>query len=110
MKGVMKMSSKLITAVSTIAFLIGVGASPLAAQDPASETPQAAPAASSADMGGKGVFDSTGQQGGTGEEITTVEDGSEAAVLSVGGFLGIGEKKIAVLTSDLQPSADGSGF
>lgn len=107
------MLGKISAAASIAALMIAFGATPLAAQTSDEYAPQsepAAPASSSADMVGKAVFDSTGQQVGTVEEITTVEDGSEAAVLSVGGFLGLGEKKIAVVTSDLQPSSDGSGF
>lgn len=106
------MIGKLSAAASIAALMIAFGATPVAAQTE-QYTPQsepAAPASSSSEMVGASVFDSSGQQVGTIEEVTTVEDGSEAAVVSVGGFLGIGEKKIAVVTSDLQPASDGSGY
>jgi hypothetical protein len=44
------------------------------------------------------------------EEVITGDDGSEQAVVSVGGFLGLGSKKIAVSTSQLTAKDDGTGY
>jgi sporulation protein YlmC with PRC-barrel domain len=107
------MSFKTPAVASIAAILIAFGAQPIHAQGIGPDATQgepASPASASAEMVGKGVFDSSGQQIGVVDEITTVEDGSEAAILSVGEFLGIGEKKIAVLTSELQANSDGSGY
>ena len=61
-------------------------------------------------MTGSAVYDSSGQQVGSVDEIITGADGSEQAVISVGGFLGLGSKKIAVPVSQLTPKDDGSGY
>lgn len=128
------MTSKLFRTASAFALLMGVGfAAPAGAQemsDPATEDPttmedptltedpatleespdlQQAPD-QSASLVGQSVFDANGEEVGTVEEVVTGEDGSELAVLSVGEFLGIGEKKIAVSPSELQPNAEGTGL
>lgn len=100
--------TKLLTTVSAAAFLFGVGVAPLAAEgmgNPANE----GSGEQSAQLEGKAVYDASGQQVGTVAKVETAADGTEQAILSVGGFLGIGEKKIAVSKSELQPNADGSG-
>lgn len=126
------MTSKLIKTASAAALFAGVGfAAPLAAQemtDPTSEDPAIEDPAmedpatleespelqespdQSASLVGQSVFDANGQEVGAVEEIVTGDDGSELAVLSVGEFLGIGEKRIAVATSELQPNAEGTGL
>lgn len=63
-----------------------------------------------AQLEGQNVFDANGQPVGTIESVTTAEDGTEQAILSVGGFLGLGAKKISVGVDELQPNADGSGY
>lgn len=59
---------------------------------------------------GEAVFESGGQEIGKVAELATAEDGSEMAVISVGDFLGMEPKKIAVSADALRPSADGKGF
>jgi sporulation protein YlmC with PRC-barrel domain len=112
------MTSKLTIAVSAFGFLLGAGVAPLAAQeaaDPALEESEGSYEATesteaSADIVGKAVFDANGQEVGTIDEVLVGEDGTEQAVISVGGFLGLGAKKISVPASDLQPSEDGSAL
>lgn len=117
----MIMTQKIITIASAAALMLGAALSPSFAQDePAQEDPYAAPPAqeepaapsesAGSEMVGQAVFDANGQQVGTVAEIATDETGSEVAVLSVGEFLGLGSKKIAVATTDLQPNADGTGL
>lgn len=131
------MTSKLFKTASAFALLAGVGfAAPASAQetsdpatgdpttmeDPATDPTMEDPATlgesrhqqkapdQSASLVGQSVVDASGQEVGTVEEVVTGDDGSELAVLSVGEFLGIGEKKIAVATSELQPNAGGTGL
>lgn len=66
--------------------------------------------AETAELEGQNVFDANGQPVGTIESVKTEEDGTEVAILSVGGFLGLGAKKISVGVDELQPNADGSGY
>lgn len=101
------MTSKLLTTISAAAFLFGAGITPLAAEgvgNPADESGE-----QSAQLEGQAVYDASGQEVGTVEKIEIAGDGTETAILSVGGFLGIGVKKIAVAKSELQTNADGSG-
>lgn len=73
-------------------------------------TPPAAAGAASAAKVGDAVFESGGQEIGKVAELAPAEDGSEMAVISVGGFLGMEPKKIAVSADALRPSADGKGL
>lgn len=73
-------------------------------------TPPAAAEGASAAKVGDAVFESGGQEIGKVAEIAPAEDGSEMAVISVGGFLGMEPKKIAVSADALRPSADGKGL
>lgn len=100
------MTSKLLTTVSAAAFLFGAGVAPVAADmgNSANEGGQ-----QSAQLEGKTVYDASGQEVGTVENVEIGADGAETAILSVGGFLGIGQKKISVSKSELQTNADGSG-
>jgi len=119
----MIMTQKIITIASAAALMLGAAFSTSFAQDePAQEDPYAAPPAqeeptsaapsesAGGELVGQAVFDANGQQVGTVAEIATDETGSEVAVLSVGEFLGLGAKQIAVATTDLQPNADGTGL
>lgn len=63
-----------------------------------------------AQLEGQNVFDANGQPVGTVEAVVTADDGSRQAILAVGGFLGLGAKKISVSVDELQPNADGSGY
>jgi sporulation protein YlmC with PRC-barrel domain len=106
---------KSLLSASAVALLASAGLAPVAAQDTpeyTQETPaeEMAPAVDSSQFIGKSVYDATGQEVGLVEEIVTAADGSEQAVVSVGGFLGIGAKKITVSTSDLTANADGTGY
>ena len=60
------------------------------------------------DLDGAAVYDSTGERIGELDDILMGSDGtSMAASLDVGGFLGIGERDVAVPVTDLTPSDDG---
>lgn len=60
---------------------------------------------------GSKVYNEANENIGSIEDIVLKADGSmDEVVLSVGGFLGIGEKFVAVSYSDLKISRDGSGF
>jgi hypothetical protein len=66
--------------------------------------------ASADQYAGMSVYDASGQEVGTIEKVVVAADGSEEAIVSVGGFLGIGSKKIAVPTSELTLNADSGGY
>jgi len=55
---------------------------------------------------GSGVVNADGEEVGTIEDLVMDQDQVTYAVLSVGGFLGIGDKKVAVLFDDLQVGED----
>ncbi|MEI9899447.1 MAG: PRC-barrel domain-containing protein [Hyphomicrobium sp.] len=58
---------------------------------------------------GSKVYNNTGANIGSIEDIILKADGSmDEVVLSVGGFLGIGDKYVAVPFSDLKVTRDGS--
>jgi hypothetical protein len=99
---------KSLLAISAAALALGAAVPALAQTETMS--PEATEAAGSSQLTGSAVFDSTGQQVGTIEEVSTGADGSEQAVISVGGFLGLGSKKIAVASSQLTANEDGSGY
>lgn len=103
------MTSKLITSVSAIAFLFGAGVAPAIAGEEEQMSDPAAMEDQSAQLEGQAVFDANGQEVGTVEKIVSAEDGTQTAILSVGGFLGIGVKKIAVSADTLEPNAEGTG-
>lgn len=63
-----------------------------------------------AQLEGQNVFDANGQPVGTVKSVITADDGSQQAILSVGGFLGLGAKQISVDVNELQENADGSGY
>lgn len=98
---------------TTAALLLGMVGAPLAAQEQADPQSQAGEEQSAGDSQhyiGQSVFDADGRQVGIVDNVTMAEDGSEIAVLSVGEFLGLGAKKVAIPTSALQPNADGTGL
>jgi hypothetical protein len=66
--------------------------------------------AGESDRVGMGVYDANGQQVGVIDEIIVAEDGTEQAVISVGTYLGLGTKKIAVPTLDLALDVDGARY
>lgn len=77
----------------------------------AQQTDAGAPAAASeAQEVGLGVYASNREQIGVIEEIVAAEDGSQMAVISVGAYLGLGAKRIAVPTSALTLKPDGEGY
>lgn len=64
-----------------------------------------------ADLEGKAVQTATGEEIGEIGEIMTSEDTEERiATVEVGGFLGIGEKTIAIPLSDLEKSTEEDAF
>jgi hypothetical protein len=73
-----------------------------AAADPA--------AAAESDIVGQAVFDDSGAQVGTVERIATDEAGAETAIVSVGAYLGVGSRSVAIPTSELSAKDDGSGL
>lgn len=77
----------------------------------AAEGPGHAKTEASADQyAGMSVYDASGQEVGVIEKVEVAADGSEQAIVSVGGFLGIGSKKIAVPASELTLNAEGTGY
>lgn len=73
-----------------------------AAADPA--------AAAESDIIGQAVFDDSGAQVGTVETVATDETGAETAIVSVGAYLGVGSRSVAIPTSELSAKDDGSGL
>lgn len=60
------------------------------------------------DLDGAAVYDATGERIGELDDILMGRDGtSMAASLDIGGFLGIGEKDVAIPVTDLTKSGDG---
>lgn len=59
---------------------------------------------------GSAVFDSTGRQVGTIDEVVTDEQGGKHAVVSVGTFLGLGERKILVPAARLSENVEQTGY
>jgi len=103
--------SLLSASVASLIISLGVASAqetPGYTQEPAAETQ--ASAMDAAQLEGQNVFDANGQPVGTVESVVTADDGSQQAILSVGGFLGLGAKKISVAVEELQPNADGSGY
>lgn len=120
---------KSVATMSTIAIMIGgtawmIAASQTAAgqtdpnmqaqEEPTTEatpaTPTTAAPSGGEEMIGRGVFDSSGHRVGTIKEIAAAEDGSQVAIVSVGGFMGIGARRIAISLGTLSPLEDGSGY
>ena len=59
---------------------------------------------------GKGVQDAAGDKIGSVKDLVFDGQGNlSAVVLGVGGFLGIGEKSVAISFSSLTPSKDATG-
>lgn len=59
---------------------------------------------------GKTVYDSSGNDLGSVSDMVIGKDGKlEAVVIGVGGFLGIGQKNVAVSMSAINASTDGNG-
>ena len=60
------------------------------------------------ELDGAAVYDSAGERVGELDDILMGEDGtSMAASLDIGGFLGMGEKDVAIPVTDLARSDDG---
>ena len=60
------------------------------------------------ELDGASVYDSAGERIGELDDILMGADGSSmAASLDVGGFLGMGEKDVAIPVTDLAPAEDG---
>jgi hypothetical protein len=106
--------NKSILSICTVALLAGAGVTPLAAQDAETYTEElpadAMVESDNSQYIGASVFDVAGQEVGTVDEIIVAADGSEEAVLSVGGFLGLGAKKITVAKTSLESNAEGTGY
>ena len=65
---------------------------------------------SASDFIGKRVYDQTGADIGEVNDMIISESGDiQAVILGVGGFLGIGEKDVAVSTRSIQMVPDGNG-
>lgn len=64
-----------------------------------------------ADLDGKTISTATGEEIGEIDEVWSSSGENErVALVEVGGFLGVGEKTIAIPLSDLQPAASGDGY
>lgn len=107
---------KSLLSASVASMVLGLGAAACAqetdeASSYANESVSAdVTADTSAQIEGQNVFDINGQPVGTVETVVAAEDGSQHAILSVGGFLGLGAKKISVSLDELQANADGTGY
>ncbi len=99
------MMKALLAGIAATAILSGAA---YAQQIEASASAQPA-AASASQRVGMAVYGANGQQIGVIDEIVKAKDGSEVAVISVGTYLGLGAKRIAVPMSSLTPTADGKG-
>jgi sporulation protein YlmC with PRC-barrel domain len=75
----------------------------------ASNPPDAA-AAAQGDIVGQAVFDDKGVQIGSVEQVATDETGAQTAIVSVGAYLGVGSRSVAIPTSELTAKSDGSGL
>jgi sporulation protein YlmC with PRC-barrel domain len=74
-----------------------------------SESLNGAKIMSASDFIGKRVFSSTGDDIGEVNDIIVSDNGSvQAVILGVGGFLGMGEKDVAVAMSSINMTQDGS--
>jgi sporulation protein YlmC with PRC-barrel domain len=104
---------KSLLSASVTSFVFALGAAYAQEKSIHTETATeeaASPAMETAQLEGQNVFDANGQPVGTVETVITADDGSQQAILSVGGFLGLGAKKISVGVDELQENADGSGY
>lgn len=75
----------------------------------ASETAEST-AAAEADLTGQAVFDSSGAQIGTVERVVADANGIESAIVSVGAYLGVGSRSVAIPKSELTAKSDGTGL
>jgi hypothetical protein len=102
--------SKLTTSLFAAASVLAVaGVFPLQAY--AADNVQTQDEYRTSKLVGSKVYNAANENIGSIEEIVLKADGSmDEVVLSVGGFLGIGEKYVAVPFSNLKISRDGSGF
>lgn len=101
---------KSLLSASAAALLASAGAAPVAAQDATEYSKDTKTTADASKFIGQSIYDSTGQEVGFVEDIVTSADGGKHAVVSVGGFLGLGAKKITIDTAELTPNADGTGY
>ncbi|CAA2142718.1 PRC-barrel domain-containing protein [Hyphomicrobium sp. ghe19] len=101
-----KMMTSLFAAA---AVLVAAGAVALPAR--AADDMQAADEYRSSKLVGSKVYNTTNENIGSIEDIILKSDGSlDEVVLSVGGFLGIGEKYVSVPWSALKVSRDGGSL
>ncbi|MEX2644398.1 MAG: PRC-barrel domain-containing protein [Acetobacterales bacterium] len=69
---------------------------PAAAQEQQQAAPETPSRSTAAGLAGKRVVAADGETVGEIEDIVVVEDMGRAALVSIGGFLGIGEKRVAI--------------
>lgn len=67
------------------------------------------PAMSAQDVVGNEVLNSQGEEIGEVEDVVVDQNQTAHAVISVGGFLGLGDKEVAVPMDRLTPAQDGGG-
>lgn len=101
---------KSLLSASAVALLASAGVAPVAAQDATEYSDETRTTAEASKFIGQSIYDSSGQEVGFVEDIVTTADGGKHAVVSVGGFLGIGAKKITIDTADLTPNSNGTGY
>jgi sporulation protein YlmC with PRC-barrel domain len=109
---------KTLFATSALALLLATGASAQTATPAPAARPATAPAmagqpVTSAMLGTQvwkqAVYDNTGTRIGEIDDMVVSNTGQiNEALIGVGGFLGIGEKTVAIPYASLRPMADGS--
>ena len=88
-----------------------IGASALATPLHAADAMQSADEYRTSKLVGSTVYNEANENIGSIEDIVLKADGAmDEVVLSVGGFLGMGEKFVSVPFSDLKITRDGSSF
>ena len=108
----------LLAAALAVIFGTAVGGHALAADDPVSAAPETGgtvsggtehgPAVQADSLIGHDVVDANGDKIGSVQSVIVGDDGqAEAVVVGVGGFLGVGERNVALDWSQLALSDDG---
>jgi sporulation protein YlmC with PRC-barrel domain len=109
---------KTLFATSALALLLATGASAQTAAPAPAARPATAPAMAGQPVTGavlgtqvwkQAVYDNTGTRIGEIDDMVVSNTGQiNEALIGVGGFLGIGEKTVAIPFASLRPMADGS--
>lgn len=99
------------TTINAVALAFALVAGVPAPSSYAADAMQSADEYRTSKLVGSTVYNEANENIGSIEDIVLKSDGAmDEVVLSVGGFLGIGEKFVAVPFGDLKITRDGSGF